>query len=146
MSVNWNEILTEIVNKFSADIGIIHRLNFEDDHLYSVVRVGVFPPEVIQFTQRVPIGKGISGMTVQTKKPLVFNNLLTATSPIIRPGARTVGIRGMVCVPIFLNQEVIGTLGLGCAHEREFTTEEIAQISEIANQYAYELCREANYV
>ncbi len=105
--------LAAVVRHFGADMGMIHRLNPTDQHLDLVATTAGVPEPVMQAVRRIPLGKGIAGETALTGKPVSMCNLQTDTSGVARPGARATGAQGTLCVPVFQQNRVVGTLGIG---------------------------------
>jgi GAF domain-containing protein len=120
--------LAAVIRHFRADMGMIHRLNPADQHLELVATSDGVPEPVLAAARRIPIGKGIAGETARTGQPVSMCNLQTDASGIARPGARATGAQGTLCVPIFRDDHVVGTLGVGVRGERTFTEEETAEL------------------
>lgn len=130
MNNPWDETLENLRMKYSADLGTLHHLNFKNDRLNLLAYTKILPEQFVESIRDIELGKGLSGSTVVKRKPIVTANLIEDAPPNTRPAARTIGIRGMVSVPIFDKLgRIIGTLGLGCARERLFTEQEINDIS-----------------
>jgi 3-oxoacyl-[acyl-carrier protein] reductase len=133
----WDEVLNEAIQAVSADLGTLHRLNPDDEFLYLLAYTeGVFPEDVLGYIKKIPLGKGISGTTSASQKPISTSNLETNAPASAKPRAKELGVKGMVSVPIFSGDNVVGSLGIGCFAEREFTAEEIDQLIEIGRQMA----------
>jgi GAF domain-containing protein len=113
--------LEVILGHFRADMGMIHRLNAADQHLELVATSDGIPEPVLAAARRIPLGKGIAGETAQTGRPVSMCNLQTDPSGVARPGAKATGAQGTLCVPIFLGERVVGTLGVGVRGERTFS-------------------------
>ncbi len=138
----WNDVLAGIVSQFSANVGTLHRLNPDDDHLYLVGVTKGMPEQVLAVTQRIPVGKGIAGTAAKTKEPTTMCNLQTDESGVAKPGAKATKAQGSLCVPVFHGDEVIGTLGIGYFTERDFTEEETDKLLEIGRSIAPDLMKE----
>ncbi|MBA3660613.1 MAG: GAF domain-containing protein [Gammaproteobacteria bacterium] len=136
---DYDQILTETVEKFSANAGMIHKIDPSDNCLHIVAYTKGLPQSLIEATSIIPIGKGISGTTALTKKPIAIKNLSAETPGFVRPAAKTLGLGGMLSAPIFKGDEVIGTIGIATVNEREFTEEEIKDLVKIANDLANKL-------
>jgi GAF domain-containing protein len=116
--------LAMVVRHFGADMGMIHRLNPTDQHLDLVATTAGVPEPVLQAARRIPLGKGIAGETALTGKPVSMCNLQTDTSGVARPGAKATGAQGTLCVPVFQQELIVGTLGIGVRGERTFSEAE----------------------
>lgn len=143
MTTLWDSALQELKRQFSVDLGVIHLLNPKKNQLYLIAYSKGLSDKFLDGIREIAVGKGISGNVALTKKPIATHNLIEDAPPSAIPIARTIGVRGMVCVPIFDNQgAVAGTLGLGCYKERTFSEQEINDIIEAAKKLAAKLTME----
>ena len=133
--------LAAVVRHFGADMGMIHRLNPTDQHLDLVATTAGVPEPVLQAARRIPLGKGIAGETALTAKPVSMCNLQTDTSGVARPGAKATGAQGSLCVPVFQQDLVVGTLGIGVRGERTFTEAETEELLAAGRVLAGPLAR-----
>ncbi|STX27980.1 Signal transduction protein containing GAF and PtsI domains [Legionella beliardensis] len=136
MENSFNTVLATIVSRFSADVGTIHKLDKKDNQLHLVAYTHGIPENIIEGVRKIPLGKGIAGTTAQEKKPTVIGDLVTDRTDYVIPIARTAGIQGMMCVPVFDKEEVVGTISVGCVKERQFTEPEIDKLIEIGKELA----------
>ena len=120
--------LAAVVGHFGADMGMIHRLNPADQQLDLVATTAGVPEPVLQAARRIPLGKGIAGETALTGKPVSRCNLQMDSSGVARPGAKATGAQGTLCVPVFQQDRVVGTLGIGVSGERTFTETETEEL------------------
>jgi GAF domain-containing protein len=118
-----------ILDHFRAQIGTIHVLE-ADGMLHLRAHTAGIPQPVLAASRVIPVGKGIAGLAVQRKAPVNMCNLQTDASGDARPGARTTGAMGSICVPLFVGEEVVGALGIASLAERTFTPEEEALLME----------------
>ncbi|STX27974.1 fused phosphoenolpyruvate-protein phosphotransferase PtsP/GAF domain [Legionella beliardensis] len=130
-----NTLLAKILTKFSADVGTIHQLNEQERCLYLVAYTKGLPDNLIAASKRIPVEKeSVVGVTYRHKKPVVVSNLSSSDAPIIKPMEKEVGVGGMISAPIFHEQKVIGTIGIGCFIEREFTEKEAQELMRECEQ------------
>ncbi len=120
-----------VVKHFAAHMGTIHGLNEEDGHLYLLAATDGIPEPVLAASRRIPLGKGIAGVSALHRKPVSLCNLQADDSGVARPGARATGAHGALCVPVFLGDKVVGTLGIGCQGDRAFTEDESAELLDL---------------
>ena len=132
------QILHVVLEKFHSETGTIHRLDSENQLLYLAVQVGL-PPLMLEIVKTIPVGKGIAGQVIAQGKPVTICNLQTDTSGVAKPGAKQTGVGGTLCVPIRNGEKIIGTLGIGTMHEREYSAAEINSLQDIANSLATQL-------
>jgi|GEM_PF-1479016 len=83
-------------------------------------------------------GKGPSGTAIRTRKPAIFNNIMT--DPALAPwreDALKRGYTSVIGLPLIINSDSLGSLTI-CAGEVEaFHSEEIKLLTELANDLAY---------
>lgn len=138
----WDSVLSNIVSKFSADIGTLHQLNQKDNHLYLVSHTKGIPPQVLAEIERIQMGKGIAGAAAESRKPVNICNLQTDKGKVARPGAKATNAEGTICVPVFLDDKVVGTLGVASLGGHTFTEQEINELIEIGKGLASRLSTE----
>lgn len=115
--------LMRIVDRFSADSGTLHYLG-PDGLLHLAAASPGLPEHVLAIIREIPVGKGMAGLAVERCAPVDACNIQTDTSGDVRPGARATGLAGSIVVPIFLEDKVIGALGVANRTERTFTEAE----------------------
>jgi len=82
--------------------------------------------------RRIPIGKGMAGLAAERREPVQMCNLQTDTSGDAKPGAKLTQMKGSIAVPMIVNDELVGVLGVAKPEEYEFTENEIAELTSIA--------------
>jgi len=87
----------------------------------------------------MPIGEGISGRVVATGQPITVADVRTDPRYLNTELARAEGLVSMLSVPLIVREKVIGVLNCFTAEPREFTPEQIALFSTLANQTALAL-------
>lgn len=141
----WDTTLATIIAHFSADLGMIHFLNPEDNCLHLVRASEGIPEQVLAVTRCIPMGKGIAGTAAFTKEPTTMCNLQTDQSGVAKPGAKATQSQGSICVPVMHKGDVVGTLGIGYFREREFTSEETKDLLKIGENLAPDLIKMNTY-
>ena len=124
------ETLREVLKQFRSETGTIHRLDAEQQLLHLVAQAGL-PPPVVEVVRTIPVGKGIAGQVVARGGPVTLCNLQTDTGGVARPGARSTGVGGALCVPLRHDNKIVGTLGIGTRRPYEYTLEETSALEEI---------------
>jgi L-methionine (R)-S-oxide reductase len=128
--LTMQDVLEEILRRFGADTGTIHRL--DGDVLVLEAEIGL-PPPVVAIVSRVPVGKGMAGLAAERNAPVSSCNIQVDTTGDVRPGARQTGVNGAIVVPIRdAGGAVRGTLGIGVHREYEYGAGEIAALTEEA--------------
>lgn len=145
-NTSWDQTLETLKQQFSVDICTIHVLIPEENQLHLIAYSKVLPEEFVNRILKLTVGKGIAGTVVATKKPIVTSNLLSDAPPSAKPASKTIGVQGMITVPIFDNQgEILGALGLGSYQERQFSEQEINEITEAGEKLADRLMAEKEH-
>jgi GAF domain-containing protein len=129
------EALRHAITKLEADSGTIH-LREPGRQVLRLAAHHAIPDTVLAVIGEIPWGKGMAGLAAERKAPVDTCNLQTSTSSDIRPGARATGTQGAIVVPMVRDGEVVGTFGVGCFREREFTVEETRWLLDYASALA----------
>ena len=124
-----DRLLRLTLEHFSADTGTIHVLQ-SDGLLHIRALAGHLPPPVLEAVRVIPIGNGLAGLAVERCEPVNICNLQTDSSGAAKPGARSTGVKGSICVPMMVDGKPVGALGIGSTQERAFTEDEIALLLE----------------
>jgi L-methionine (R)-S-oxide reductase len=90
------------------------------------------PPQLLPVIETVPIGKGIAGLAAERREPVSLCNLQTDTSGQARPAAKMTGMEGSVAVPMLVDGELRGVLGVAKASAYDWTDAEKAELLGIA--------------
>ncbi len=117
------DALARILSALDAQTGTVHRL-CGDGLLHLETQAGAIPDQLLPVIARIPVGKGMAGLAAERGEPVQICNLQTDASGDVRPGARSTGMRGSICVPMKDNGRLVGVLGVAVAWEREFTDAE----------------------
>ena len=124
-SRNVNTALREIIRHFSAQAGTVHWLDPQTGLLTLGAQQNI-PPQIAEIIATVPVGKGIAGLAAQRREPISICNLQTDTSGQARPAAKSTGMEGSLAVPMLMEGELRGVLGVAKAEEHDWTAEEKA--------------------
>lgn len=87
----------------------------------------------------IPLGEGISGRVAQSGQPLTVRDVRADPRYRNPELARTEGLISMLSVPLVVRERVIGVLNCFSAEPRDFSPEQIALFSTLANQTALAL-------
>ncbi len=93
------------------------------------------------YAPRDPIlmGEGVSGRVAKTGQPITAHDVRTDSRYSNPELARAEGLASMLSVPLIVRDTVIGVLNCFTAEPREFSPEQIALFSTLANQTALAL-------
>ncbi|MEH2256432.1 GAF domain-containing protein [Nostoc sp.] len=129
-AIDWNQLLTEILAAFDCSTGSIHTLNQDSQLLHLKAYQGI-PELLLPKMTVIPIGKGMAGVAAERKRPVQICNLQTDESGVARPSAKETKVEGSIAVPLMLNGQLHGILGIGKPVTYEFTPEEKETLMEI---------------
>lgn len=132
-------ILGEVLGCFDCQAGTVHVL--DEGQLKLAAHVGI-PPPVVQIIGTVPIGKGIAGLAAERRAPVQLCNLQTDASGQARPGAKATGMEGSVAVPMMVDGELRGVLGIAKASAHDWTADETELLMRIGERLGMTLPRE----
>lgn len=127
----WESWLQDTLTCFGCTTGTIHILEAGTDLLMLKAQVGV-PDFLLPKMSVVPVGKGMAGIAAERKKAVQVCNLQTDDSGVVRPGAKDTKVEGAITVPLLVEGELYGTLGIAKKEPYEFTEEEVAELLSIA--------------
>ena len=125
--------LAATVAHFGCQAGTVHLLR---DGVLKLAAHKNIPPPVVQIIGTVPIGKGIAGLAAERREPITICNLQTDTSGQVRPGARATGMEGSLAVPMLMDNELRGVLGIAKAEAYDWPEAETALVLAIAARLA----------
>lgn len=131
-TVDCAATLNEILKAMDCTSGTIHRYDTEEKMLTLLALYGI-PPQLLEKVRRIALGKGIAGTAAETKDVVHICNLQIDASGISQPDAKLTEVAGSVAVPILVDGELKGTLGIGKHVPYDFNEHEIDQLWEISH-------------
>jgi len=123
------EALAGTIRHFGCQAGTLHILR---DGVLKLAASHGIPPHIAQIVETVPIGKGIAGLAAERRAPVNICNLQTDTSGQARPAAKGTGMEGSLAVPMLVDGELRGVLGIAKAEAHDWTQEETDQVLAVA--------------
>jgi putative methionine-R-sulfoxide reductase with GAF domain len=120
--------LRAALDQFGCQTGTVHLLR--DGVLRLAAHVNI-PAPLIPVIETVPIGKGIAGLAAERLEAVSLCNLQTDTSGQARPAAKTTGMEGSVAVPMLVNGELRGVLGIAKATAYDWSDAEKSELFAI---------------
>ncbi len=132
-TINWQQLLSEIIARFDCTTGTLHFLDGETKLLKLKVYQGI-PDFLLPKLSEIPIGKGMAGIAAERREPVEMCNLQTDESGVARPAAKETKVEGSIVVPMLLNDQLFGTLGIAKPVPYDFTKTEINELSKIASE------------
>lgn len=133
--IDWQSLLTKIISAFDCTAGTIHVLDKETNLLRLKAQQGI-PAFLLPKMEAIPIGKGMAGIAAERKKPVEMCNLQTDDSGVSRPAAKETKVEGSIAVPMLLDGELYGTLGIAKPVPYDFTEEESEGLLRIGESLA----------
>lgn len=137
-TINWQQLLSDIVSSFGCSTGTIHILDKEAKLLILQAQQGILPVLLPKITE-IPIGKGIAGIAAERRQPVEMCNLQTDSSGVARPAAKETKVEGSIAVPMLLDGELYGTLGVAKTVPYDFTKEEENALLKIGEEMSRHL-------
>jgi L-methionine (R)-S-oxide reductase len=133
--IQWQSLLTQIISAYDCTTGTIHVLDKETNLLRLKAQQGI-PAFLLPKMEAIPIGKGMAGIAAERKKPVEMCNLQTDDSGVARPAAKETKVEGSIAVPMLLDGELFGTLGIAKPVPYDFTEEESESLLRIGESLA----------
>lgn len=133
--INWQELLENIISAFDCTTGTLHTLDKETNLLMLKAQKGV-PDFLLPKMSSIPIGKGMAGIAAERKAPVEMCNLQTDDSGVARPAAKETKVEGSIAVPMLLDGELFGTLGIAKPVSYDFTKSESDELLKIGEEIA----------
>lgn len=136
-AVNWQQLLSDVISAFDCAAGTLHFFDKDSKLLHLQAQQGI-PPFLMPKIAEIPIGKGIAGIAAERREPVEMCNLQTDESGVARPAAKETKVEGSIAVPMLLDGELYGTLGIAKPVPYDFTEEEkntLIQIGEEISRY-----------
>lgn len=129
------ERLAELVRvRLAADLVRIWLLG-PGGELRSGAHAGAGAPEASETMVFRP-GEGLVGRVLAVREPVAVVDIETAGSVKYREDLRRNGVRSFLGVPLLLEDQAVGVLGIGSAERREFTGHEVALAQALASSAA----------
>jgi L-methionine (R)-S-oxide reductase len=123
--------LDAILEETSTTSGTVHVIP-PGGQLLELLAAKDIPPVVMDKIRVIPVGKGMGGVAVEKRQPVTTCNLQTDDAGgIIRQGARATGAQGAVAIPMMIDGQAIGCLGVATREPRDFTRAEIDALLEV---------------
>lgn len=132
---NWQELLETIISSFDCTTGTIHTLDPTTNLLILKSHKGI-PEFLLPKMSSIPIGKGMAGIAAERKAPVEMCNLQTDDSGVARPAAKETKVEGSIAVPMMLEGELYGTLGIAKPEPYDFTKSESDALLTIGEEIA----------
>ena len=87
----------------------------------------------------VPQGRGVSGLAIRTRKPVVVNEVASDGRLVHREATMASGFRSFVVLPLLVESEVIGSLYFYTGEADFFDQDELRLLAELAGDISFAL-------
>ncbi|WP_375438290.1 GAF domain-containing protein [uncultured Hymenobacter sp.] len=132
-AVDWQRVLSDILSVFDCTTGTVHLLDQNTQLLKLQAQQGI-PAFLLPKMAEIPIGKGMAGIAAERRQPVEMCNLQTDDSGVARPAAKETKVEGSIAVPMLLDEQLYGTLGIAKPVPYDFTEEEIKDLLTIGEE------------
>ncbi len=132
-TINWKQVLSEILSSFDCTTGTVHFLDEKSSLLNLQVEQGI-PAFLLPKLSVIPIGKGMAGIAAERREPVEMCNLQTDKSGVARPAAKETKVEGSIAVPMILNGILYGVLGIAKPVPYDFTEVEVNELLKIGKE------------
>jgi L-methionine (R)-S-oxide reductase len=129
-TVDLQTLLERVLEGLEASVGTIHGVEPSGDLILLASRG--LDGELTGRVQRIPPGKGLAGLAAQRLAPVDLCNLQTDTSGQAKPAARQTGAAASIAIPMLVNGELRGVLGIALSEAHEFDEGEKQFLLELA--------------
>lgn len=138
VSIDWPQLLADIIVAFDCSTGTIHTLDTETQLLNLRAQVGI-PEFLLPKMSQIPIGKGMAGIAAERREPVEMCNLQTDESGVARPSAKETKVEGSLAAPMLLNGDLHGVIGIAKPVPYDFTEAEIGDLMKIGEEVSRHL-------
>ena len=129
-----DEGLDRILEYLDCTVGTIHVLDSVSGRLSLRAHKGL-PPPVLQKVAEIPVGKGMAGLAAERREPVQICNL-QQDQQVVRPDAKKTGAEGSIACPMFLDEQLVGVLGVAKRVPHDFSADEIELLMNVGRRLA----------
>jgi len=126
------EILKLLCDRLETSLGTISLLHQQADQASIDIAYGLSPSEIER--GRYKVGEGITGKVVESGKPVIVPRIGSEPLFLNRTGARQetkISHISFICVPILLQQQVVGTLSVDTPYKGDSSIQENVKLLSI---------------
>jgi L-methionine (R)-S-oxide reductase len=131
----WSRLLDDALREAGCDTGTLHVLDPDTGMLALRAHTGI-PPEIAGIVSVVPIGKGMAGLAAERREPVQTCNLQTDPSGDIRPRAKAVPVQASIALPMMVDGELRGVLGVAKREGHEWSAAKCGSLMQLASDIA----------
>ena len=127
-----NSILKLMCDQLAMSLGTVSLLSQEEKKVAIDVAYGLSASEIER--GRYNVGEGITGKVVESGKPVIVPRISSEPLFLNRTGARGSAEKGQtsfICVPILLQQQVVGTISVDTPYENDSRLQQTVRLLSI---------------
>jgi L-methionine (R)-S-oxide reductase len=125
------QFLEALLARLGGSAGTVHEQRGEDLYLTAAHNI---PPPVVAIVAHVAHGKGMAGVAQVKKQPVQTCNLQTDDSGTIKPGAKAVGAKAAIALPVLDHAgEVRAVVGVAWDSEGDLGAELEQSMMQLAS-------------
>jgi sigma-B regulation protein RsbU (phosphoserine phosphatase) len=125
-----DELLDRVRDLLDVDTAAILLVDAHARQLVATAAKGL--EEEVRQGFRLSIGRGFAGRVAHTRQPIAIANV--TPDDVVNPILLDRGIRSLLGVPMFADNDVVGVLHIGSLTHREFTTDDVHLLQLVADR------------
>jgi L-methionine (R)-S-oxide reductase len=134
-------VLGQVLSHFDCAVGTIHGFDPATSLLHLRVCRGI-PDSILNTVRSIPVGKGMAGIAAERRAPVQVCNLQKDTSGVAKAGAKETKMEGSIAVPMLVDGELRGVLGVAKPVPYDFSEVETSLLLEVASAIGRSFSRE----
>ena len=128
---NLQAILDQTLKYFRCVVGTIHSL--ETSNMLQLRAQTGIPEVILEQVSLIPIGKGMAGLAASRREPVQVCNLQSDDTGVAKQRAKETKMEGSIAVPILVEGNLRGAMGIAKPEPYEFSKDEIQLLLQIAS-------------
>lgn len=133
--VTLDTLLDRVLDRFHCVVGTVHLLDPVSGTLKLQAQKGV-AGIILDRVRVVPIGKGMAGLAAERRQPVQVCNLQSDQSGVAKPIAKETRMEGSIAVPMLVNNELHGVVGVAKPITYEFSQPEVELLMQVGTLIA----------
>jgi sigma-B regulation protein RsbU (phosphoserine phosphatase) len=125
-----DELLDRVRDLLAVDTAAILLVDAHARQLVATAAKGL--EEEVRQGFRLSIGRGFAGRVAHTRQPIAIADV--TADDVVNPILLDRGIRSLLGVPMFADNDVVGVLHIGSLTHREFTTDDVHLLQLVADR------------
>lgn len=134
------QITVDRLTAITTSAGAVVELAEDEDMVYRAVSSGLGP----HLGLRLKRAGSLSGLCVATRETLLCADTET-DQRVDREACRRIGVRSMICAPLFDGQEAVGALKIFAATADAYSDEDVQALQVLASMLGAQLARQLSF-